>query len=478
MPLLYIAILEKKERKSIMSSNISGLKTFVAGETIKASDTNSNNVYLENKIESTKNELESKIDGVSSSLTPFALNNILYDNGVQAFLTLDTQKDSTGASIKILHAHAPFTYTTGNRVTVTVNSDVYLDITDLDAETKYNVFCDYNETSKVTSLALIANTVTKQEFQPTSMSVNDIWVNTQEPVSAYIKTISSIELTNKTLVATLLGDGIELINEGILSNLKDKDKALLNSYGVAPSCVKHKDIQKGDTGFKLTWTDPDDTVTANGAVLVEWDKTVIVRKLGSYPTTIYDGDIVVTTTTRNMYSADAYVDEIDNTQDYKYRAFPVSKTGIYSTSDNNKFGSWIYGYVECLTESNEQKRITYIEDNEHFEPSYMNFTSDEFIEADWAGSPFYSNEYLTPCMVYNGKATDTDGNSLNGEIMEFLNPNNLTKTIDGSTSHVADTSCNANAMMRKKTIYTYYKKEGNYETIKFSNVKHSDEWEH
>lgn len=246
--------------------------------------------------------------------------------------------------------------------------------------------------------------------------------------------------------------------------------------GIAPMPIKHKEIKKVSNGYALTWTDPDDSVYKEN-LYCKWDNTLIVAKENDYPQSPYDGIVVLKSTVRNAYQSNAYIFECDTTKDYKFRAFPCSTNRVYSYEDRNKFGSWIYGYIECLTESNEQKRIQYIEDNEHFNPSYMDFTNDEFKEMDWKGSPFYDWDYLRPCMVYNDKATDSEGNSLNGQIMEYLNPNDLTKTIDGQASHNADKTCNANAMMEKRGIFTYYKKEGNYEIIKFSNIKHSDEWE-
>ena len=41
-------------------------------------------------------------------------------------------------------------------------------------------------------------------------------------------------------------------------------------------------IRRTDGGTLMTWIDPDD-VTLNGSVLARWDRTVLVRKSGSYP---------------------------------------------------------------------------------------------------------------------------------------------------------------------------------------------------
>jgi len=214
-----------------MSSNITMLKSFVEGEKIKAKDTNNNNTYLDKKIDQTKAELETKINNVSSSLTPFSLNNCSYVNGKRVFLTLDTSADEQGTVTKVLHAHAPFTFTTGNRMTVEVTEDIYLDVTNLPADNTYNVYCDYNETSKIVTLVTLMNSIYKAEAQPDNMAINDIWINTQEPMSAYIKTISSIEETNKTLVGTYKGDTID--GTGLATDKNtDKTKYAVNSGAV------------------------------------------------------------------------------------------------------------------------------------------------------------------------------------------------------------------------------------------------------
>ena len=246
-----------------------------------------------------------------------------------------------------------------------------------------------------------------------------------------------------------------------------------NDYGgIAPMAVKHKDIQKVENGFCLTWTDPDDS-TYQENVYCTWQKTVIVRKEGSYPESPYDGTVVIENSIRNQYAKEGYIDICDNTKNYKYRAFPCSINKVYSYDNKNKFGVWVYAYTELDTESNPAKRITYLEDNEHFNPNYMDFTNDIFRYEDWENSPFYSWEYIRPCMLY----TDAAGEDLKGTVMEYLDPNDHSKTIDGSPSHVADQSCNAMAMVEKRKIFTKVVVNGNSRTVYFSNEKLDDDYE-
>lgn len=247
--------------------------------------------------------------------------------------------------------------------------------------------------------------------------------------------------------------------------------------GIAPMAVKHKDIQKVENGFALTWTDPDDSVYEDN-VYCSWGSTTIVRKLGSYPEDVYDGDIVIESTNRNEYAETPYIDEVDNTLDYKYRAFPRSINLVYSYDDFNKFGQWIYNLRYIKNQSVPSKKIEYFGSNEHYNNEYMDFTLDKHFEMDWENAPFYQAGRLDPVMLYNGDAYDSDNNSLNGQIAYFLDRENYALKADGTASEIADTSKPINAMMRIKTLYRRIRKnaDGNTE-ISISNEKVNEEYE-
>lgn len=270
-----------------MSSNINMLKTFIDGELIKAKDTNSNNQYLDNKINLTKTEMKNKIEDISSSLTPFTVNNCLYTNGVKNLLTIDTNQDESDNTTKVLHAHAPFTFTTGNRKTVNVISDVYLDITNLSADVTYNIFCDYNEETQQTSLVALTNNIYKSVTQPSNMAVGDLWLNLQEPLSAYIKTLSSLVLTNKTLIGTykngvITNLEIESLTEQLINGFLSKDLSNLSSKGQAilDRKVEVEALLEQNGYAKFTWKE-DNKV----AILLQWGQTTVNDSTITYPIT-------------------------------------------------------------------------------------------------------------------------------------------------------------------------------------------------
>lgn len=79
---------------------------------------------------------------------------------------------------------------------------------------------------------------------------------------------------------------------------------------------------KSDQQVEIIWTDPSD-LTDYKPVPCAWDSTVVVRKEGSAPLNIWDGTILVTSTTRDEYSSNAFVDNtIEVNKKYYYGIFP------------------------------------------------------------------------------------------------------------------------------------------------------------
>lgn len=107
---------------------------------------------------------------------------------------------------------------------------------------------------------------------------------------------------------------------------------------------------------------------------------------------------------------------------------------------------------------------------------------DEIIRLglDLLAGPFNGTIHIKECYFdINGEKV-FDGSkyqNLNGQIMEELNPNDYSVTVDGKPSHVSDTSCNANAMRQWKPFYI---KAEEYEPNKFhfyiSNKKKSEDY--
>lgn len=235
--------------------------------------------------------------------------------------------------------------------------------------------------------------------------------------------------------------------------------------GIAPMPVKHKEVKKVDNGFLLTWSDPDDSIFQNN-VYCTWGNTLILRKEGVYPESPFDGEIVVDNKIRNQYADVGYLDEVDTTKDYKYRAFPCSINKVYNLEETNKFGQWIYSFTRIMNESIPSKKIIYRGTNEHYRPAYMNFTSAKHELQDWENAPFLLKDRLAPCVV-----------GFDGELKYFLNPNNYKQKEDGTPSDVTNTGLDINCYMRIKLLFRRKRKNASGNTeIDISNVKVNDEY--
>lgn len=91
--------------------------------------------------------------------------------------------------------------------------------------------------------------------------------------------------------------------------------------------------------IELMWTDPLDKyaddlgqITDEGDQLVsEWAYTIVVRKIGSQPTGPSDGEVIMTSTTRNQYQSSPYTDStIVAGNTYYYGIYACNTAGIYS----------------------------------------------------------------------------------------------------------------------------------------------------
>lgn len=110
-----------------------------------------------------------------------------------------------------------------------------------------------------------------------------------------------------------------------------------------------------DNGVLLTWIDPED-VTLNGSVLARWNRTVLVRKIGTYPESPEDGVIVAQTSradaTKNKYRSDGFHDtEREAGTTYYYKLFSQTTGGVWNNQDANRYAettSMSWGMVQSF----------------------------------------------------------------------------------------------------------------------------------
>ena len=111
----------------------------------------------------------------------------------------------------------------------------------------------------------------------------------------------------------------------------------LGSIGIAPNNVSNLNAVYTSNALvaALYWTDPEDTIIGDN-IGVKWAGTKIVRKEGSYPSSIQDGTLVYDSKTRNAHStiATAYIDLTAlGGKTYYYRLFPYSVDGAHNPNN-------------------------------------------------------------------------------------------------------------------------------------------------
>ena len=208
------------------------------------------------------------------------------------------------------------------------------------------------------------------------------------------------------------------------------------------------------------------------------EKVIIRRKKDTFPVDENDGDLILITERKNFgaYKRVPYIDVIENVQmgeTYCYKAFPINNVGLvgYSASNESKFTTkdyWLFGFKLDQNESDPASMITYIEDNENYQPAYMDYANDEFNYGSWENAWFMK---IKPCML-----------NYDGTVAYYLNPNDYSLKEDGTASDIANASFGGNAMIGiPKTYWKIIDNGDDTANIYFSNKKIDDDfhcWSH
>lgn len=226
-------------------------------------------------------------------------------------------------------------------------------------------------------------------------------------------------------------------------------------------CRKRR-IEKDGNTVKLYWEDPTDGYA-------QWGKTVIVKKEGSWPESPTDGTVVVTTTTRDQYKETPYIDTQDNSDNWYYRAFPVSAGGNTSYHRLNRFGFWHYAIWIDREDGVEATCVHNMDgyDNQDYRPIKMIFQSnvaDNTLDwGDWEHAQFMPR----PCMLRSS-----------GEVDYYLNPDDYNQKADGTaTTDISSTNYDGNAMMEWSPVYTKVESTPTKHFIYFCSHKLDDSYE-
>lgn len=237
----------------------------------------------------------------------------------------------------------------------------------------------------------------------------------------------------------------------------------VRSEGIPMSIIEQRRIEKDGSTVKLYWRDPRDTII-DGYTLASWKSTTIVKKQGSYPEDIDDGEVVAIVTARDQYADNPLTDTQADAANWYYRAFPLSVNGVYSLDKRNCFGVVIFGYRINEVDPVPSTRVEYLPycDNYFYDPCVMDFGADQFSWGSWRKAFFIPR----PCAL-----------KYDGTVAYYLNPDNFTLKEDGSASDVANSAFGGNFMCEFPQIFVKCWKENNFIYVLFSNAKVDDGFE-
>ena len=229
---------------------------------------------------------------------------------------------------------------------------------------------------------------------------------------------------------------------------------------------------------ELRIDESNDTIV-DGQSLCIVEKVIIRRKKDDFPTDENDGDLVLEIERKDFgtYKNKPYVDVIDGASAgdvYCYKAFPVANTGAIANLVDNEVSCtikdyWLFGFKLDQNESDPSSMIEYIEDNENYHSSYMNYSTDMFDYGDWKDVWFIRD--LKPCML-----------NYDGTVAYELDKNDYSLKADGTPSDIANDSFSGNAMVGIPKVYWKIIDNGDdTANIYFSNKKLDNDfvcWSH
>ena len=158
---------------------------------------------------------------------------------------------------------------------------------------------------------------------------------------------------------------------------------------------------------ELNWSDPNDLIY-EGATLLSWAGTLVVRKEGSSPTNYTDGTVVLDSKERNAYNTTAYKDTgLTNGVVYYYSFFP------YTSDENYTTGTTVSARPAALTVDIPTVTDTYTYTGENITPTIEGFDGQALtkfgdLSAINAGTysitfKLISNEYIWSDGTYEDK---------------------------------------------------------------------------
>lgn len=252
--------------------------------------------------------------------------------------------------------------------------------------------------------------------------------------------------------------------------------------GIPPKNITTFRAAGGDGVVNLTFTPPSDTVI-DDQTICSVGGILIIRKEGSAPTSMKDGEVVakLDVTNMNNYISNPFVDDdVVNEHTYYYGFFTMSDHGVYNYNQNcvatatpSEIPPMFYkfAYHQDFTELDPDKTITYLNWGDKITssstPMHTNGDTGTVTAGDF--EQFYVLQQNKPYMVKTNFQADY-----------ALDPTDYTKKLDGSASDVSNTSYSglgAYAWLPRFYMKEVYAADGNSRDVYFSNEQEDSDFQ-
>lgn len=214
---------------------------------------------------------------------------------------------------------------------------------------------------------------------------------------------------------------------------------------------------------------PNDTVI-EGQTLCTVAGAIIRRKTDGYPVNEFDGTLIADI----KESREILDSDVEENTLYYYAAFPYTTQEVFNRNPANRTSLdpenrnyYLYGFDLDMTDSDPDTRVSYPPDvdNADFTPAAMNYSASTFNYGDWPSDP--GVDFMPrPCIL-----------NYDGTVNTYLNPDDYTKTVDGTTSNVSSPSLPGNVMIEWPKIYTHREEVNGVYKFRCSNVPLGDDWD-
>lgn len=240
--------------------------------------------------------------------------------------------------------------------------------------------------------------------------------------------------------------------------------------GITPDNMKEINVQSIINGVNLTFTEPDDTII-DGQTICSVRGVRVVMKEETPPKDENDGTLILENEELGKYSETPYeVRNLSTDKTYYFGFFPYSVHDVFNRNAKNIKEAVVkpqvlYGFKIDKTDPNPSTRITYLEQAVGMTPAHMDFYTHQFDYGDWNPDEVFFLKNNKPFMV------NSDGTPA-----YELDENDYTKKLDGTTSDVANTAFDGNAMAKMETVWLYQYEDEQYEYCYISDVKIDDNY--